>query len=124
MERFEKLIMALIAVLLLGFAAGCAGNERPDPEIGVAPAVQVPPLPDKLNRRAVRLPDITDGTPGGLTRDGVSTDKKYNDLAYRHNAVLTVYECVRLAVNARDASALKKCLEGDAAAIPETVVEP
>lgn len=116
----KKIILALIAATLI---SACS---KPDirPELGEAPAVQMPKLPDTLNQRAKRLPDITDGTVGGLTREGVATDQAYNDLSHRHNAVLTAWECVRLAINARDTKALSKCFEGDTSAIPETPIVP
>jgi hypothetical protein len=82
----------------------------PMPEVGEAQAVQVPELPDALSQRATRLPDLVDGTLKGTQRDGANTDSLYNDLAFRHNALITAYGCVRTAVNARDATKLKNCL--------------
>lgn len=77
---------------------------------GVKP-VQLPPLPENLSKKAEPLPPITDPTMGGLVRDGVKTDRMYNDVATRLNAVIDVYQCVRKAVN--DKKDPESCFKGE-----------
>lgn len=123
----KKIIILAVAALLSGcatvppipvFGAGPDGKAKTDPktgkplpipEVGEAPSVQMPDLPDSLKARATRLPDLTDGTIKGVQRDGADVDSRYNDLANRHNAVVTAWGCVRTAVNDRDSSKLKDC---------------
>lgn len=98
----------MIAIVGLSLLAGCKTTQ--DPELGEARSVQVPPLPASLAQRPTRLPDITDPTMGGIQIDGVKSDRTYNDVAHQTNSLITVYECVRVAVNSRDASKIKDCL--------------
>lgn len=102
----KKILLALAMLAALG-----ACKHTPDVELGEAKAVQVPPLPPELSRRAERLPDITDPSMGGIQTDGVEADKRYNDVAHQTNALITVYNCVRDAVNARDADRVGNCLK-------------
>lgn len=83
--------------LVLAFAlltAACGGKET-----GLAPAVQIPPLPGNLAQKAEPLPPITDPSMGGLVQANVDTSKKYNAVSFQLNKVITLYECVRDAVN-------------------------
>ncbi len=106
----------LIAILLAGALSACSSDKihieklKAVPDVGEAPAVKVPALPDNLRRRAARLPDLTDGSPKGVMRDGAQTDAQYNDLAFRYNAVIDAWSCVADAVNNRDSTKLNKCL--------------
>lgn len=104
----KKSVLILAA---LAFSLGACKTTGTTPEMGEAKAVQVPALPPALSKRAERLPDITDPTMGGIQLDGVKTDRKYNELAFQTNALIAAYNCVREAVNARDASMIEKCLE-------------
>lgn len=108
----KKIVLA--AMLALPLAACGGGGERPDPEIGVAPAAQMPALPNALAQKAERLPDITDPSLGGIHRDGAQSDSRYNDLAYRYNFMVDAWGCVRQHLNSRstDEEALNRCFEG------------
>jgi hypothetical protein len=99
----------LLAMAMLAALGGC--KTTPDLELGEAKAVQVPPLPEALSKRAERLPDITDPSMGGIQVDGVEADKRYNEVAHQNNALITIYNCVRDAVNARDASKAAQCMK-------------
>ena len=102
----KKILFAAAALTMI---SGC--KHAPDLELGEAKSVQMPELPAELSRRAERLPDITDRTMGGVQVDGIETDKKYNDVAHQNNALITFYNCVRDAVNGRDASKVSNCFE-------------
>lgn len=104
----KKILLALAMLAALG---GCKTTNDPDLELGEAKAVQVPELPAVLAKRAERLPDITDPSMGGIQLDGIHTDKQYNEVAHQTNALIDVYNCVRDAVNARDASKVSACLK-------------
>lgn len=81
----------LIALLTL---SGCATVPT-----GLAKPPQAPELPPSLAEHATRLPPLTDQSLKGLTAQAVEDDQRYNDLAVRHNALITLYECVREALN-------------------------
>ena len=93
----------LIPVFLL--ATACSHTSTIPPT--VVPA-QIPPLPANLSVRAEPLPPITDNTMGGLIRDGINTDRRYNDVAAQLNSLIDVYECIRRTYN--DHSSAEKCL--------------
>lgn len=84
----------LIIVAALAVSA-CAHK----PDTGLAPAVQIPPLPGNLAQKPEPLPPITDPTMGGLVQANVDTSKKYNAVSFQLNKVIALYECVRDAVN-------------------------
>jgi hypothetical protein len=100
----NRSILALI--LVLGLSA--CGKSLPKPEIISAKPVQVPELTVSLAKKADRLPDITDPSLGGIIKDGIDTDIKYNALAFRYNRLVDFYNCVKIAVNIKD---LDKCLQ-------------
>lgn len=99
--------LVLLAALAL---SACATTHDPKIEVGVAPAAKMPQLPQTLKQKAERLPDITDRSLGGIHKDGVNTDVKYNDLAYRYNFIVDAWGCVADAINNRKTDAIDKCL--------------
>ncbi len=99
----KKIILIMSAILL----SGCATTKDPNLELGRS--IQVPELPSSLNQRANRLPPLRSGSMAAIQRDGVATDRAYNDLAHRYNAIIDLWACVRQAVNNRDATAMEAC---------------
>jgi hypothetical protein len=85
----KKLILALALL-----TTACAGKQT-----GLAPAVQVPPLPGNLAQKAEPLPPITDPTMGGLVQANVDTSKRYNAVSFQLNKIIDLYICVKDAVN-------------------------
>ena len=85
----KKLILALALL-----TTACAGKQT-----GLAPAVQVPPLPGNLAQKAEPLPPITDPTMGGLVQANVDTSKRYNAVSFQLNKIIDLYVCIRDAVN-------------------------
>lgn len=100
----KKLI--IIAAIVL---AGC--GQKPPLDVGVAPPAKMPELPRVLQQRAERLPNIEDRSLGGINRDGITTDMRYNDLAYRYNAIVDAWSCVRNSLNERSTEAIDKCFK-------------
>lgn len=91
----KKLI--LIAVISLSLA-GCKHTDGVDDAPGVV-AVKVPNLPEALDRKVERLPDLTDLTMGGQVRSGIEADRAFNDVGFRYNKLIDLYNCVQDAVN-------------------------
>lgn len=85
----KKLILALALL-----TTACAGKQT-----GLAPAVQVPPLPGNLAQKAEPLPPITDPTMGGLVQANVDTSRRYNAVSFQLNKIIDLYVCVKDAVN-------------------------
>lgn len=100
----NKSILSLTLVVLLS----ACGKPLPKPELLSAKPVQVPELTVTLAKKANRLPDITDPSLGGIIKDGIDTDIKYNALAYRYNRLVDFYNCIRNTVNTKD---VDKCLQ-------------
>ena len=88
----KKLILALALL-----TTACAGKQT-----GLAPAVQVPPLPGNLAQKAEPLPPITDPTMGGLVQANVDTSKRYNAVSFQLNKIIDLYICIRDAVNNKE----------------------
>ena len=88
----KKLILALALL-----TTACAGKQT-----GLAPAVQVPPLPGNLAQKAEPLPPITDPTMGGLVQANVDTSKRYNAVSFQLNKIIDLYVCIRDAVNNKE----------------------
>jgi hypothetical protein len=65
----KKLI--IVTALLV---SACASK----PDTGLAPAVQIPPIPENLAQKAEPLPPVTDPTMGGLVQANVQSSKQYN----------------------------------------------
>lgn len=83
---------SILAVALL--LSACGGKET-----GLAPAVQIPPLPGNLAQKAEPLAPITDPTMGGLVQANVDSRRQYNAVSFQLNKVIDLYICVRDAVN-------------------------
>jgi hypothetical protein len=101
----KKILLIPLAALLL---TGC-GLDDSRPDVGVAPAAKMPDLPSTLKKKAERLPDITDGSLGGIHTDGSKADSTYNDLAFRYNALVDAWGCVADALNNRTTEGVEKC---------------
>lgn len=86
----KKLI--IVAALLV---SACASK----PDTGLAPAVQIPPIPENLAQKAEPLPPITDPTMGGLVQANVQSSKQYNSVSFQLNKLIDLYNCVRDSVN-------------------------
>lgn len=97
--------LAYMILPLALFAASCKTVD--DVPAGVQ-SVRMPDLPAPLDRKADRLPDITDRTMGGLVVDGDATDRAYNDVAHNNNNLIDFYKCVQEAIN--NEQPLEKCL--------------
>lgn len=83
---------ALVVVLLL--VAGCA-----KPDTGLAPAVQIPSLPENLAQKATQLEPNTDASLKGQILDNTTNIRKYNSVAFQTNKLIEFYNCVRDSIN-------------------------
>lgn len=86
-----RAILLILALTLSGCAPKVVAI-TPDP-------VAMPALPAPLSGRAEPLPPIVGNDLKTVLRDGVASDRAYNDLRYRYNAVLDAWECVRSALS-------------------------
>lgn len=68
-------------------------------DIGLAPAVQIPPLPENLAQKAEPLPPVEDATMGGLVQANVEASREYNAVSFQLNKLIDLYNCVQIAVN-------------------------
>lgn len=94
-DTHRKLFKALLFGVALTLSA--CGTTKVIP---VAPTpVQMPALPAPLNQRATDLPPVTSTDLHGMIRESVQTDRAYNALRDKHNAVLTAWDCVARALN-------------------------
>jgi hypothetical protein len=82
---------ALVLALLL---SACKTTDT-----GLAPGVQIPPIPENLAQRAGPLPTSTDTTMGGQVLDNTRNIRAYNEKAFQVNDLIDLYNCVREAVN-------------------------
>jgi hypothetical protein len=82
----------VIAVALL--LSACATNNT-----GLAPAVQIPPLPENLAQKAKALPSSNDLTMGGQVKDNTHNIREYNGVSTQLNHVIDMYNCVRDSIN-------------------------
>lgn len=83
----------ILAVALL--LSACATNNS----TGLAPAVQIPPLPDNLAQKARALPASSDLTMGGQVKDNTHNIREYNGVSTQLNHLIDVYNCVKDSVN-------------------------
>lgn len=90
--------MNKLALLMLPLLVGCSDPSGVK-ELGEARPVAVPALPDDLAEPAKKLPPITSPRMSDQLEDAIETDRAYNALAHRYNALLSVYGCVREALN-------------------------
>lgn len=84
--------LLIIAVLLL---SACK-------ETGLAPQVQIPPLPNNLAQKATQLPTSTDLTLQGQVRDNTNNITAYNEKAIQVNNLIDLYNCVRDSINKKE----------------------
>ncbi len=84
--------LVIVSALLL---SACANK----PDTGLAPAVQIPPIPENLAQKAEPLPPITDPTMGGLVKANIDSSKKYNAVSFQLNKLIDLYNCVMDSVN-------------------------
>jgi hypothetical protein len=68
-------------------------------DTGLAPQIQVPPLPENLAKKATALPASADVTMGGQVKDNTANIQEYNAKAFQLNDVIDLYNCVRDAIN-------------------------
>ena len=83
-----------ILVLAL-FISAC----KTTPDTGLAPQVQIPPIPENLAQRADQLPPSSDITMGGQVLDNTQNIRAYNEKAFQVNDLIDLYNCVREAIN-------------------------
>ena len=76
------------------FLAACNGKET-----GLAPQVQIPPIPANLALKAEALPPNTDVTMGGQVQDNTRNIRAYNSVATQVNNLIDLYNCVRESIN-------------------------
>lgn len=93
----------LLTLVLCVSLSGCC-TPTPPPN-----SVRIPDLPPQLQIRAQPLPKLIDPTMAAQTNDSVNTDMKYNAVATQLNQVLTIYDCIKVAVN--DKKDIKDCLK-------------
>lgn len=86
----KKLI--IVAALLVSACAADKGT-------GLAPAVQIPPIPENLAQKPKPLPPITDPTMGGLVQANVQSSREYNSVSFQLGKLIDLYNCVRDSVN-------------------------
>lgn len=84
--------LVIVSALLL---SACANK----PDTGLAPAVEIPPIPENLAQKAEPLPPITDPTMGGLVKANIDSSKKYNAVSFQLNKLIDLYNCVMDSVN-------------------------
>jgi hypothetical protein len=83
----------VIAVALL--LSACATNN----ETGLAPAVQIPPLPENLAQKAKALAPSNNLTMGGQVLDNAHNIREYNKVSTQLNHIIDVYNCMRESIN-------------------------
>lgn len=93
----------LLTLVLCASLSGCC-TPTPTPNV-----VRIPDLPANLQLRAAPLPKLIDPTMAAQTNDSVNTDMKYNAVATQLNQVLTIYDCIKVAVN--EQKNMKECLK-------------
>lgn len=105
MLRQTIIIMVMASVL-----AGCQTTNAPD--LGEASPARLPELPETLSKPAAPLPPSTAETLSEAIVEGMETDRAYNRLATRFNALLRTYNCMASALERDDDDGLDECLEG------------
>lgn len=89
----------LFLALALG---GCATTNT-----GLATPVQVPSLPSNLSVKAGPLEAVEITSTDDLVRDYGRTITKYNSVANQTNALIDIYNCIRVAIN--EGKAVETC---------------
>lgn len=68
-------------------------------DTGLAPAVQIPPIPVNLAQKRGQLNPNDDITMGAQVKDNTTNMRQYNSAAFQVNNLIDLYNCVREAVN-------------------------
>jgi len=101
----QNKILIVIASLTL---VGCATTHEFTPD-GVTP-VRIPDLPAGLSIKANQMPQIESNSMGAHVSAGVDADIAYNDVAFKYNHLIDLYNCVKQSINNK--TDLKECLDG------------
>lgn len=83
-----------IILPILLFLAAC-NTTQGAPEVK---SIQIPELPVSYTK-AEALPPLTDNTLGGIVKDAVETDKKYNVISLKYNSLIDFYNCIKVSIN-------------------------
>lgn len=86
--------MKKLIVLSFLLLPACMGKDT-----GLAPAVQIPPIPANLAQERGQLNPNSDITMGGQVKDNTTNIREYNSVAFQVNNLIHLYNCVREAVN-------------------------
>lgn len=93
----------LITMVLIASLLSSCGKDT-----GLAPAVQIPPLPERLAQKSYQLPPNTDSSMGAQVVDNTENIKQYNQVATDKNRLIDIYNCIRDSVNNK--KELTECL--------------
>lgn len=83
-------IAALSLCLMLSACARTVYVEVP------AEPVELPALPPILSSEAPRLSPLIAHDLHGHMREGIASDRQYNDLRHRYDWLVKAYECLRM----------------------------
>jgi len=95
----------ILIPLVIFFLSACTTS---NPTFGVEP-IKIPNLPSELDKKAERLPPITDPSLAGQVRAGIEADRAYNEVAHRNNKLIDFYHCIQKAIN--EGNNISMCLE-------------
>lgn len=105
MMRYTLIALALVV-------AGCvAKDDKAIDGTWGAKGVKIPDVPPSLNKKAEKLPPLTDNTMGGRELEGARTDAAYNELGIRYNALLNLTKCIQITFNEGTPADMKKCFD-------------
>lgn len=101
----KNLILPLLALTMV---SACAHTDL-EPGAPTVTPVRVPELPAEFKVKAEQLPELTDRTLGGQVNAGIESDRAYNSLGFKYNALIDLYHCVQISMNEKKDPEL--CLE-------------
>lgn len=111
----KRTITIAASLAMMTVFSGCASNTT-QLNTGLANPIQLPELPTELSKKAVRLPDITDPTFGGIIQDATLTDQQYNSVAHQLNSLIDLYDCIRISTNQKK-DPKNECLNSQRSAV-------
>lgn len=98
----KKLLAVFLAILTL---TACKHTL----DTGLAKGVEIPDLPANLEKKAEKLPPISDTSMGTAHTQGAADDMQYNVVSTQLNSLIDLYNCVKFSVN--DKKDIKRCLK-------------